>query len=144
MNDEVKIASETAGDPISGGAFVNIITGELLRHPSSSLASAGSHWEPVAWAIQWNGSDAPDLEWVFPKRRDVDLELLEAPSKGVAVPLYSQPQPTLTDEERDDITIWLAECLRQCSATTGLENGDVAERWRNRALRAGRMLTRFN
>lgn len=42
MNDEVKIASETAGDPISGGAFVNIITGELLRHPSSSLASAGS------------------------------------------------------------------------------------------------------
>ncbi len=49
----------------------------------------------------------------------------------------------LTDEERDDITIWLAECLRQYSATQGLENGDVAERWRHRALRAGHMLKRL-
>jgi hypothetical protein len=67
--------------------------------PEPSPASAGS--QPVAWAIQWNGSGAPDLEWVFPERRDVDLELLETPSKGVAVPLYCQPQPALTDEERE-------------------------------------------
>ena len=58
-------------------------------------------------------------------------------------PDSSQEYCTLTDEERDDITIWLAECLRQCSATQGLENGDVAERWRHRALRAGHMLKRL-
>ena len=72
-----------------------------------SCASRGSHGEPVAWAIQWDGSDTPDLEWVFPEKRDVDLELLETTSKGVAVPLYRQPQPTLTDEEREAIA-WIA------------------------------------
>ena len=105
-----------------------------------SVGSAGSRREPVAWAVM-----LPDGDRIY------DVYAIEEEAKAIdavvtgnhgIVPLYRSP--TLTDAERDDITIWLAECLRQCSATTGLENGDVAERWRHRALRAGHILTRFN
>jgi hypothetical protein len=101
-----------------------------------SCASRGSHDEPIGHQqVDEYGRPSGFLSW-----RDGETRW----PKSQTVPLYLAPQPTLTDEERDDITIWLAECLRQCSATTGLENGDVAERWRHRALRAGHMLTRFN
>jgi hypothetical protein len=109
-----------------------------------SPASAGS--QPVAWQLWGDESDdGPFDHYITERSAHWDAERLrqENPAKKwFVVPLYRSP--ALTHEERDDITIWLAQCLRQCSATTGLGNGDVAERWRHRALRAGHMLTRFN
>ena len=49
---------------------------------------------------------------------------------------------TLTDAERTDLELWLAECLRQCSAATEGGNAELAERWQGRASRAAAMLER--
>ena len=49
----------------------------------------------------------------------------------------------LTDAERDDICVWLAECLRQASTATEGCNEELAERWTGRAKRAAAMLERL-
>jgi hypothetical protein len=49
---------------------------------------------------------------------------------------------SLTDAERDDIRVWLAECLRQASAATEGGNEELAERWQGRAKRAAAMIER--
>jgi hypothetical protein len=49
----------------------------------------------------------------------------------------------LTDEEREDIKVWLAECLRQCSTATEGGESDLAERWQGRARRAAAMIERL-
>ena len=49
---------------------------------------------------------------------------------------------TLTDEERDDLQYWLAECLRQCIAATEGGSEDIAERWQERANRVACLLDR--
>jgi hypothetical protein len=55
----------------------------------------------------------------------------------------THPQPTLTDEERADLNVWLAECLRQCSTATEGGESDLAERWQGRARRAAAMIERL-
>ena len=52
-------------------------------------------------------------------------------------------EPTLTDAERDDICVWLAECLRQASTATEGCNEELAERWTGRAKRAAAMIERL-
>jgi hypothetical protein len=55
--------------------------------------------KPVVWAVDYgNGIDADD---VF-DREDAERVAVEYPG-GVIVPLYLQPHPTLTDEEREAI-----------------------------------------
>lgn len=49
----------------------------------------------------------------------------------------------LTDAEREDLAMWLAECLRQCSAATDGGNEELADRWQGRANRAAAMLERL-
>ena len=49
----------------------------------------------------------------------------------------------LTDEEQDDLRVWLAECLRQASIATEGANVELAERWQGRAKRAAAMLERL-
>ena len=49
----------------------------------------------------------------------------------------------LTDAERDDLRVWLAECLRQASIATEGCNEELAERWNERAKRAAAMLERL-
>ena len=50
---------------------------------------------------------------------------------------------TLTDEEREDLLMWMTECLRQCSAATDGNDLDAAERWSGRAARAAALLERL-
>ena len=58
-----------------------------------SLASAGSHGEPVGWqATDEFGRPSGFLSWRCGETRW---------PKSHTVPVYLQPQPTLTDEERD-------------------------------------------
>ena len=52
-------------------------------------------------------------------------------------------EPALTDAEREDLAMWRAECLRQCSAATDGGNEELAERWQGRANRAAAMLERL-
>ena len=49
----------------------------------------------------------------------------------------------LTDAEREDLAMWLAECLRQCIAATDGGNEELAERWQGRAKRTAAMLERL-
>jgi hypothetical protein len=70
-------------------------------------------------------------------------QILRCIGVGTIIPLYRQPQPTLTDAERVDVAMWLSECLRQCSLATDGGSEEVAERWRNRSKRAAEMLERL-
>jgi hypothetical protein len=56
-------------------------------------ASAGS--QPMAWAVM-----QPDSYSVFASRMLAE-KMQELCAGGEIVPLYSQPQPTLTDAERE-------------------------------------------
>lgn len=60
-----------------------------------------------------------------------------------SAPVYRHPHPTLTDEEGDDLRVWIAECMRQCSTATDGGNEELAERWRGRAHRAMSLLVRM-
>ena len=60
-----------------------------------SPASAGSHGSPVVWALM-----QPDSYAVFASRTIAE-KMQETCGGGDIIPLYRQPQPVLTDEERD-------------------------------------------
>jgi hypothetical protein len=68
-----------------------------------SPASAGS--QPVAWIAVFDGHDA-DGEFVWPDRGRA-MEWASARQGVTIAPLYLQPQPTLTDEERGAVE-WYA------------------------------------
>jgi hypothetical protein len=70
-------------------------------------------------------------------------QILRCIGGGTILPLYRQPQPELTDAERSDLKVWLAECLRQCSTATEGGESDLAERWQGRARRAAAMIARL-
>jgi hypothetical protein len=75
-----------------------------------SGASAGSH--PVAWQLWGDESDdGPFDHYITERSAHWDAERLrhENPAKKwFVVPLYRQPQPTLTDDER--AALWCAVC----------------------------------
>ena len=60
-----------------------------------SVASTGS--QPVAWAVM-----QPDSYSVFASRMRAE-KMQELCAGGEIVPLYSQPQPMLTDAEREAV-----------------------------------------
>jgi hypothetical protein len=63
------------------------------REAEPSPASAGSHGEPVGWqATDEFGRPSGFLSWRCGETRW---------PKSQTVPVYLQPQPTLTDEERE-------------------------------------------
>ncbi len=65
-----------------------------------SVASAGS--QPVAWSVDWDGKI--DCDFVYRDRESaMDVIADNDETSGVVVPLYREPQPTLTDEEREAI-----------------------------------------
>lgn len=66
-----------------------------------SPASAGSHGEPVMWAIQWDGDDTPDAEFCYRDRLVLEDVLAQAGIRGSVVPLYRHH--TLTDDEKEAI-----------------------------------------
>lgn len=59
--------------------------------------------EPVAWAVTPRGNNEEiDCEFIYPDPAtagDVALGALDGESDAVVVPLYLQPQPTLTDDD---------------------------------------------
>jgi hypothetical protein len=77
-----------------------------------SSASAGS--QPVAWIAVFDGHDA-DGEFVWPDRGRA-MEWASARQGVTIAPLYLQPQPTLTDAEREAVA-WCVEM----AATTATE-----------------------
>jgi hypothetical protein len=67
-----------------------------------SPASAGS--QPFAWAVTPTGKDAEiDCEFIYPSAATAGDVAIGC--SGVVVPLYSHPQPTLTDEEREAVEV---------------------------------------
>jgi hypothetical protein len=82
-----------------------------------SPASAGS--QPVAWIAVFDGHDA-DGEFVWADRGRA-MEWASARQGVTIAPLYLQPQPTLTDAEREAIEscIWDYE---QCDDDEGCAN----------------------
>jgi hypothetical protein len=53
----------------------------------------------VAWSVDWDGEI--DCDFVYRDRESaMDVIADNDETSGVVVPLYRQPQPTLTDEER--------------------------------------------
>jgi len=73
-------------------------TDNTNRYAEPSPASAGS--QPVAWAVM-----QPDSYSVFASRMLAE-KMQELCASGEVVPLYRQPQPTLTDAEWE--AVWLA------------------------------------
>jgi hypothetical protein len=57
-----------AGSPISGGAYVNIVTGEPLRHPSSPLTEP-RHIFARTEELQHDESDVPYVEHLLGRQR---------------------------------------------------------------------------
>lgn len=95
--------------------------------------------EPVLWVLDFDGHPLhPDF--VFASAEEAENYKRHTISHCQIVPLFRHPpQPTLTDAEREDLQMWLAECLRQCSAATEGGNAELAERWQWRAKRAAAM-----
>ena len=67
-----------------------------------SPASAGSHGEPVAWAVRYGLDPDPEVYWHYPRHA--------AESGRIIVALYRSP--TLTDEEREAVeqAVGFCEC----------------------------------
>ena len=62
--------------------------------------------EPVAWAVTPTGKDADiDCEFIYPSAATAGDVAIGC--SGVVVPLYSHPQATLTDAEREAVE-WFA------------------------------------
>ena len=77
--------------------------------PEPSLASAGSL--PEAWAVEWKGDTKIDRSTVCCTEDAARRKADECPALGgVAVPLYRQPHPTLTDEEREALAYFSTFC----------------------------------
>jgi hypothetical protein len=62
--------------------------------------------EPAAWAVTPTGKDGEiDCEFIYPSAATAGDVAIGC--SGVVVPLYSHPQPTLTEEEREAVE-WYA------------------------------------
>jgi hypothetical protein len=80
-----------------------------------SVASAGS--QPVAWSVDWGGEI--DCDFVYRDRESaMDVIADNDETSGVVVPLYRQPQPALTDEEREAISA--AACICEDAGRTDI------------------------
>ena len=65
--------------------------------------------EPVAWAVTPTGKDEEvDCEFVFPSAATAGDVALGC--DGVVVPLYREPQPTLTSKEREAVKMGISSC----------------------------------
>jgi hypothetical protein len=95
-----------------------------------SLASAGSRGEPFAWA-----AECVPGAWSFTHMRHVASRWPQSET----IPLYSQPQPTLTDEEREAIEAGI--CLCEGVAGEANENAN-ANAWAKTAGRLRELLVR--
>jgi len=71
----------------------------MRNNAEQSIPSRGSHGSPVAWALM-----QPDSYSVFASRALAEKKRVLC-FGGDIVPLYRQPQPTLTDEERTAIEL---------------------------------------
>ena len=93
--------------------------------------------------------------WQVSQNRDCPVED-NATNHDAAPAARAQPDPagrdsdyvagtgdTLTDAEREDVRMWMTECLRQCSAATDGGDREAAERWSGRATRAAALLERL-
>ena len=94
-----------------------------LRSRNSFLST-----EPVAYCVE-----TPLHGW----------EIASRAAAAAEPELRWRAMVTLTDAERDDICVWLAECLRQASTATEGCNEELAERWQGRAKRAAAMIERL-
>jgi hypothetical protein len=79
------------------------------------VASSGS--QPVAWSVDWDGEI--DCDFVYRDRESaMDVIADNDETSGVVVPLYREPLPMLTDEQREAI----AYGVMLCDATAGMAN----------------------
>lgn len=77
----------------------------ISETPTTAPAADGTDWPTsgaaVAWAVVSDSREEIDCEFIYPDEAtagDVALDI-----NGGVVPLYRQPQPTLTDAERGAI-----------------------------------------
>jgi hypothetical protein len=87
--------------------------------------------EPSAWAVM-----QPDSYSVFASRMLAE-KMQELCAGGEIVPLYSHPQPTLTDEEREFLQA-LRDAYQEMANQTGSVNAAVqADSRKNAAIIRG-------
>jgi len=98
-----------------------------------SLASAGS--QPAAYEIHWKGQDGQYLANPYLVFANEQPSEHWKPSPR-CVPLYRQPQPTLTDEEREAIGRAAVHYERQYDDYRDVTDGDTAKTLRAFLFRA--------
>ena len=113
--------------------------------------------EPVAWGVA--GSKGLLYATSVSRMDAVDMQS-EHECVTEVIPLYRHPPVTEPlpktkraevsaapaawyVQERADLKMWLAECLRQASTATEGCNEELAERWQGRAKRAAAMIERL-
>ena len=121
--------------PINGPTPVHTPPAHATRGEGSEPREGTQ--EPVAWGVA-DGSRV--LATSISRMDAVDMQGDYAYHTEI-VPLYREP--TLTDEESDDLRMWFAECMDQSTAATDGANEELSARWLLRAHRAAVMLDRL-
>jgi len=85
----------------------------MNSNDEQSIPSRGSHGSPVAWALM-----QPDSYSVFASRMLAE-KMQELCAGGEIVPLYSQPQPTLTDAELEALLFCYRAALPEAEKLGG-------------------------
>ena len=83
--------------------------------------------QPVAWAAVWpDDGDGVDCNWIYSSREDAEWAALKGDNidgrrgVGTVIPLYRQPQPTLTDEEREAVRFCVTASLPETEKLGGV------------------------
>ena len=131
-----------------------------VPQPDNGRAAGGpahNTQEPVAWGVA--GSKGLLYATSVSRMDAVDMQS-EHECVTEVIPLYRHPPVTEPlpktkraevsaapaawyVQERADLKMWLAECLRQASTATEGCNEELAERWQGRAKRAAAMIERL-
>jgi len=119
MTDETTPTDAAAMPPASAGS--------QLREQIAALVHDAMRFDREAKTPKWYGGNS-----------HAESRAMLAASRIVKL-----LQPTLTDEEREDLQMWISECLRQFRNATDGNDWDAAERWSGRAARAAKMLERL-
>ena len=115
-----------------------------MSDAEQSIPSRGSHGSPFVWAITANGRfveahGTRDRAMVAVTVRESQMALIEGvpcdaggtPVEHEVVPLYRQPQPTLTDADRESLRFCIRGALPETEKLGGVA-GELCRMHRDR------------
>lgn len=86
--------------------------------------------KPVAWAIEWIGTssiDGIDLRCVFHDKKRAETHVGNCTQPYRVVPLYTQPQPIITETELHANAEAEIKCLKSRLCSTAVEMRRIAD-----------------